>query len=204
MITIDLILTFFIAFIAASSTTITAAFIAGATAALAMYFSQKLKYIGSFLITIQGAFISIILAMEFVSPYTHPKIDTWITALIIFVIYMLLNGNAFYYNINWNTIDIIAIIKNKTTKKSAYKQKTDYRHQYQHYNERTCHKDYQQAINQQPKDDAHSYFQNCSSMSELTKTYRKWAKQLHPDNGGNAEMFTEMMNEYQQLRNCFS
>ena len=43
------------------------------------------------------------------------------------------------------------------------------------------------------------YFNNCKTAEELKKEYRKLAKQLHPDLGGNAEEFKLMQNEYEKM-----
>ena len=44
-----------------------------------------------------------------------------------------------------------------------------------------------------------TYFKNCKTAEELKKSYREWAKKLHPDLGGNAEEFKAMQNEYEKL-----
>lgn len=40
------------------------------------------------------------------------------------------------------------------------------------------------------------YFSNFRTMEEGKSAYRRYAKALHPDNGGNAAAFTEMSKEY--------
>ena len=43
------------------------------------------------------------------------------------------------------------------------------------------------------------FFNNCRTQDELRAQFRKLCKQLHPDNGGNAELFVQMQEEYKQL-----
>ena len=43
------------------------------------------------------------------------------------------------------------------------------------------------------------YFIDCKTAEELKKTYRAWAKKLHPDLGGNAEEFKVMQAEYERM-----
>lgn len=43
------------------------------------------------------------------------------------------------------------------------------------------------------------YFNNCKTAEELKKSYRKYAKQLHPDLGGNEEEFKVMQNEFEKI-----
>lgn len=42
------------------------------------------------------------------------------------------------------------------------------------------------------------YFTNCKSIEDVKSEYRKLAKELHPDCGGNAEDFKTMMNDYKR------
>ena len=42
------------------------------------------------------------------------------------------------------------------------------------------------------------YFKNFETLQDLKTQYRAFAKQLHPDCGGDAKAFTEMNAEYQQ------
>lgn len=45
------------------------------------------------------------------------------------------------------------------------------------------------------------YFTNCTTLEEVKATFHKLAKELHPDNGGNAEEFKKMMAEYTEAFN---
>ena len=40
------------------------------------------------------------------------------------------------------------------------------------------------------------YFNNCFTAEDVKTTFKDLAKKLHPDNGGNAEDFKNMMSEY--------
>lgn len=40
------------------------------------------------------------------------------------------------------------------------------------------------------------YFSACKSIEDVKETFKRLAKELHPDNGGDAEQFKAMMNEY--------
>lgn len=43
------------------------------------------------------------------------------------------------------------------------------------------------------------YFTNCKTAEALKKEYRKLAKQLHPDLGGNEEEFKAMQNKFEKM-----
>lgn len=45
------------------------------------------------------------------------------------------------------------------------------------------------------------YFKDCKSIEEVKEIFKKLAKELHPDNGGDAENFKQMMNEYTEAFN---
>lgn len=40
------------------------------------------------------------------------------------------------------------------------------------------------------------YYSKCETIEDVKATFKKLVKQLHPDNGGDAEEFKAMMNEY--------
>ena len=43
-----------------------------------------------------------------------------------------------------------------------------------------------------------NYFSNCRSLEDVKTTFKTLAKQLHPDCGGNAELFKQMMTAYRE------
>ena len=43
-----------------------------------------------------------------------------------------------------------------------------------------------------------NYFEGCSTNEEIKARFKQLAKELHPDCGGDAEAFKEMMNQFQQ------
>ena len=43
------------------------------------------------------------------------------------------------------------------------------------------------------------YFNDCKTAEELKKAYHKAAAKLHPDNGGDAELFKAMQSEYMKM-----
>ena len=45
------------------------------------------------------------------------------------------------------------------------------------------------------------YFKNCKCIEDVKETFKKLVKELHPDNGGDAEAFKAMMNEYTSVFN---
>jgi len=46
-----------------------------------------------------------------------------------------------------------------------------------------------------------SFFEGIKNKADLKKTYRKWAKELHPDiSGGNEKEFMRMKKEYEQKK----
>ena len=42
------------------------------------------------------------------------------------------------------------------------------------------------------------YFSECKTAEDVKRTYKEWAKKLHPDCGGDAEQFKEMSAEYER------
>lgn len=48
-----------------------------------------------------------------------------------------------------------------------------------------------------------TYFKNCKTIEDVKEVYRKLAKKLHPDCGGNAEEFKKMSAEYTTAYNRF-
>lgn len=48
-----------------------------------------------------------------------------------------------------------------------------------------------------------TYFKNCKTIEDVKETYRKLAKKLHPDCGGNADEFKKMSAEYTTAYNRF-
>jgi hypothetical protein len=47
------------------------------------------------------------------------------------------------------------------------------------------------------------YFKECKSLEDVKKVFRSLAKKHHPDLGGNAEVFKEINNEYEQAFEYF-
>ena len=47
------------------------------------------------------------------------------------------------------------------------------------------------------------YFNDCHCIEDVKATFKDLAKKLHPDNGGDAEAFKAMMNEYTKAFNIF-
>lgn len=45
----------------------------------------------------------------------------------------------------------------------------------------------------------YTFFKNVKDQSELRRVFKELCKQFHPDNGGNAELFKQMMQEYKEL-----
>ena len=48
------------------------------------------------------------------------------------------------------------------------------------------------------EDNKMRYFTNCKTAEELRKEFHRLAKELHPDNGGNAEDFKTMKAEFEK------
>ena len=44
-----------------------------------------------------------------------------------------------------------------------------------------------------------SYFSGCRTAEDLIKAYKEAAKSLHPDNGGSAEAFKQMQQEFSKM-----
>ena len=44
-----------------------------------------------------------------------------------------------------------------------------------------------------------TFFNGVGSQSDLRRVFKELCKQFHPDNGGNAELFKQMMQEYKEL-----
>ncbi len=258
MLGVDVFMAFFIGFVCFGSHYASEGFVAGSAAALILFLSQKLKYVGTALVTLQGAVMSIVLATELVSPQVHKSIYTWVAALVLFISYMLMNHEVFEDNID-DAVDIadfigtiIAVItfpfrligsilkhiinaikkcfiqiaqlfvtirkllhgnakKEDSTQDHHEQAKTDNNHanyeqqrqeQEERYRRERARRE--QAAREQRNSSNISYFQNCSSRSELTKAYRKCVKELHPNNGGNPEDFIRMSNEYDRLKTRYA
>ncbi len=45
-----------------------------------------------------------------------------------------------------------------------------------------------------------NYFTECKNKDELKKSFREWAKKLHPDAGGRAEDMVEMQRQYENWK----
>ena len=41
------------------------------------------------------------------------------------------------------------------------------------------------------------YFEGCKTIEDVKKAFKEYARKLHPDNGGDAEAFKTMMQEYE-------
>ena len=48
------------------------------------------------------------------------------------------------------------------------------------------------------------YFLDVKNANELKELFRKLCNSLHPDKGGNASDFINMMNEYNSLKDSFN
>lgn len=247
MFAVDVFMAFFIAFVCFSEQGMTEALVAGTAAALILVLLQKLKYLGTILITLQGGFMSIVIAMELVSPRSHKSIYTWTAALVLFAIYMIMNHEIFDDNINGDVVDIsdlfetiltvilfplymikaifksisnairncfmlikrlFATIKKlfhgKANKEDSTENHYEQSHREQEYHYRQEQTNREQTVHEQRNASNISYFKDCSSRSELTRAYRKWVKELHPDNGGNPEDFIRMSNEYDRLKTRYA
>ncbi|EPR69043.1 hypothetical protein [Cyclobacterium qasimii] len=44
------------------------------------------------------------------------------------------------------------------------------------------------------------YFKNCTSLDEARKTYYRLAMKLHPDKGGDEELFKELVNQFHAFK----
>lgn len=56
--------------------------------------------------------------------------------------------------------------------------------------------DYTENVQAMP--DIPDYFDECETPGEIRERYLFYAKELHPDHGGNAEEFKEMLRQYQE------
>lgn len=48
-----------------------------------------------------------------------------------------------------------------------------------------------------------TYFRDCKCIEDVKEAFKRLAKELHPDNGGDAEAFKVMMNDYTTAFNLF-
>ena len=92
----------------------------------------------------------------------------------------------------------------KTKEEKSTENHYEQAHQKQEYHYRKEQTNREQAPHGQRNTSNISYFKDCSSRSELLKEYRKWFKELHPDNGGNPEDFIRTSNEYDRLKTRFA
>ena len=46
------------------------------------------------------------------------------------------------------------------------------------------------------------YFKGCETKEQLSKRYKQLCKELHPDSGGDTDLFQEMQTEYNRLKDC--